>query len=219
MAYADVLSSEMQSQIEGGLRGAFSPRGYELMQSGAVAGKLAAARTPPRCISGPCLRDVGKALGVRLVLVGGVSGEGTTFDLSLTVLETREGKTVAQGADRCDVCTFTEVQSTMQKLAERVAEQLATTAPPQAPEVVAAEAAAGPEPERARPEIWKGWKWVGLGVGVVGLGVGLALLSMDNECADDACQEKYATGTAGISFAIIGSAALGGSGLLWLFGY
>ena len=59
---------------------------------------------------GPCLTRVGEALEVDRVLVGEISGEGTSYDIMLTLLEIGGGTPLAQVSDRCDVCNFTEVE-------------------------------------------------------------------------------------------------------------
>jgi len=60
------------------------------------------------CTVGPCLSRVGKAIGVDLVITGGVVAHGTSYEVVLTLLEVHGGTVVAQVVRRCDVCTFSE---------------------------------------------------------------------------------------------------------------
>ncbi|MEK6606376.1 MAG: hypothetical protein AABZ30_01835 [Myxococcota bacterium] len=217
LAFNEILAPEMRKSLVSELAEALGAHGYELQGPRATAARLRDARLPPRCVIGPCLAKVGKILGTRLVLVGAVEGEGTTFDLSVTVLETREGRAVAQAAERCDVCTFAEVQSAMRRLAQKLAGELAAAMPPVSPR--ASEAEAGGAATTSSGPIWPGWKWIALGAGVVAVGVGGYVFSLDGDCATTACDERYTTGGAGMVLLGAGSAALGGAGLMLLFGY
>lgn len=236
----EALSAEMQQELEFSLRAAFAIRGYELQSVARVRAQLAGARVPPGCVTGPCLRDVGRALGVRWALVGGISGEGTTFDLSLTVLDIEKGMPVAQGTDRCDVCMVSELKETLRRLAERIAGELTSVSvpaviqpvpPPRASPLLADTLrepgpieAVSPQPAVPETDVahaqrsWSGWKWVALALGVAGVSTGLILLALDGDCANSACEDEYNTGAAGMGFTVGGSAAISVGALVILFG-
>jgi hypothetical protein len=96
--------SRLESNLEEGLRGV----GFSIVPTTEVRGRLAKHNAVAGCTFGPCLRGVGKALGVELVLVVRIVADGPSFSFVLTLLDTHTGAPVAQVSDACAVCTFDE---------------------------------------------------------------------------------------------------------------
>jgi hypothetical protein len=84
---------------------------FTVVRGEAVKEKLIKHNVVAGCSFGPCLRAVGQALGVELVLVARVVAEGPSFSIVLTLVETENGTPVAQVSDSCAVCTFDEAIS------------------------------------------------------------------------------------------------------------
>jgi hypothetical protein len=96
-----------QLNLEESLRGA----GFTVLPQATVRNLLLKSDATAGCSFGPCLRAVGKALGVELALVVRISADGPSFTFVLTLVDTRSGAPVAQVSDTCAVCTFDEASS------------------------------------------------------------------------------------------------------------
>ncbi len=72
------------------------------------------------CTIGPCLRELGKQVGLERVLTGGVVAQGTSYDLVLSLIETAQGTLLRQVTARCDVCTFQELESRIQRAVDEL---------------------------------------------------------------------------------------------------
>lgn len=94
----------LQGNLEDGLRGV----GFTIVPHETVAERLAQANAAAGCAFGPCLRAVGLALGVQLVLVVRIVADGPSFSFVLTLVDTQSGTPRAQVTDACAVCTFDE---------------------------------------------------------------------------------------------------------------
>lgn len=99
------LGQQIQDQVHQSLS---ETGGYRVVTEAAAKERLAAEGSPAGCIIGPCLAGVGQTLRADRVLVGGISGQGTSYDVTLTLLETGGGMVLAQVSERCDVCNFME---------------------------------------------------------------------------------------------------------------
>ena len=93
--------------LEDSLRGA----GFTVLPQVTVKNLLLKSDATAGCSFGPCLRSVGKALGVELALVVRISADGPSFTFVLTLVDTNSGAPVAQVSDTCAVCTFDEASS------------------------------------------------------------------------------------------------------------
>jgi len=93
--------------LEESLRGA----GFTVLPQTTVKNLLLKSDATAGCSFGPCLRSVGKALGVELALVVRISADGPSFTFVLTLVDTLSGAPVAQVSDTCAVCTFDEASS------------------------------------------------------------------------------------------------------------
>jgi hypothetical protein len=96
-----------QQNLEESLRGA----GFTVLPQATVRNLLLKSDATAGCSFGPCLRGVGKALGVELALVVRISADGPSFTFVLTLVDTMSGAPVAQVSDTCAVCTFDEASS------------------------------------------------------------------------------------------------------------
>lgn len=110
------LVEDIRAKIKGGLTEA----GYVVMSQDLARAKVDEQGIPPGCSVGPCLERVGRALNVQRVVSGGVSAQGTSFDIVLTMLETGGGTPLAQVAERCDVCNFNEVEDAVATATKRL---------------------------------------------------------------------------------------------------
>jgi hypothetical protein len=96
-----------EQNLEESLRGA----GFTVLPQATVRNLLVTSNATAGCSFGPCLRAVGKALGVELALVVRISADGPSFTFVLTLVDTSSGAPVAQVSDTCAVCTFDEASS------------------------------------------------------------------------------------------------------------
>jgi hypothetical protein len=114
LAILDLRFSEMPpalaDQIRERLRQGLAEQGYAVIEDSTVGQKLKELGAPPGCHVGPCLARVGKLLRVERVVVGGIAGQGSSYDLTVTLLESGGGGVLAQVNRRCDVCNFKEVE-------------------------------------------------------------------------------------------------------------
>lgn len=88
-----------------------------------VTARFQLRESPPGCTAGPCLARVGRTLQVELALVGALGSIGSSYELTLTMLETGGGTVVAQVSQRCDVCNFREVEIAAGRCAEKLHRQ------------------------------------------------------------------------------------------------
>ncbi len=96
-----------QENLEESLRGS----GFTVLPQATVKSLLLSSDATAGCAFGPCLRAVGKVLGVELALVVRISADGPSYSFVLTLVDTRTGAPVAQVSDTCAVCTFDEASS------------------------------------------------------------------------------------------------------------
>lgn len=113
----------LTKQIRQRARSVLEENDYKVKRQDGIRARLRSAGLPPGCSMGPCLSRVGQALEVDQVLVGELSGEGTSYDIILTLLETGGGTPLAQVSDRCDVCNFTEVEFAVARAFKKLLEQ------------------------------------------------------------------------------------------------
>jgi hypothetical protein len=113
------LSKQIRQQIQKTL----GEDGYDVMPQQAVVRMLRGAGIPPGCTLGPCLNRVHETLKVKRVLYGGILSQGTSYDITLTLLETGGGSVLSQVNDRCNVCTFMEVQEKVAEAARQLHKQ------------------------------------------------------------------------------------------------
>jgi len=113
----------MGDQIRGRVQDTLAKGGYAVTTEEQAQARLKRAAIPPGCTVGPCLQRIGRVLDVQRALVGGISGQGTSYDITLTMLETGGGTVLAQVNQRCDVCNFKEVEDAAAVATERLHKQ------------------------------------------------------------------------------------------------
>jgi hypothetical protein len=112
----------LAEQLRQKLRHAFNLEGYKVLDEAGVRRQLRDV-VPPGCMVGPCLARVARALQVERALVGGVRGQGSSYDYTLTLLETGGGSLLAQVNARCDVCSFKELEDSIGRAASQLHKQ------------------------------------------------------------------------------------------------
>jgi len=113
----------VSDQIRARVHTTLSDGGYSVTTERQAEAGLKHASIPPGCTVGPCLQRIGQTLDVERAVVGGVSGQGTSYDITLTMLETGGGTVLAQVNQRCDVCNFKEVENAAAVATERLHKQ------------------------------------------------------------------------------------------------
>lgn len=67
----------------------------------ALANRLALQQKSGNCTSDECLADMGKALGTKLMVYGSISKVGSTFSISLRLLDTDNKEAIRRVNERC----------------------------------------------------------------------------------------------------------------------
>jgi len=105
---SSVAAAKFEEAIERGL----VDNGFQVAPRSRLTEVLSQSSYVPGCFFGPCLQQVFRNTELRLVLVGRVSSIGPRYDVVLTLLDTRLGRTTSQVVDRCEVCTLEEAITT-----------------------------------------------------------------------------------------------------------
>lgn len=104
----EATAPALQTLVRKRLHRALAASGYEVVTEGPG---LPLQTLSKRCKVGPCLSRIGQRANAPLAFIGGIVGQGASYDITLTLLETSSGTVVAQVSDRCNVCTFDEAAS------------------------------------------------------------------------------------------------------------
>lgn len=124
LALLDLRFSDAAAALRRGvreqLRQTFRQLGYRVRSGRQVHDKLSEASVAPGCTTGPCLAEVGRALGVAYAITGGVAGHGSSYDITFTLLDAAGGGVLAQVNGRCDVCTFKDVSKRVRAMARKL---------------------------------------------------------------------------------------------------
>jgi hypothetical protein len=211
VTFWQTIAPETRERLWTQLREGLAESGHELYAEAEVRQKLMAAGVPAGCVVGPCLRAVGTVLGVKYVLVGRVDGVESSFDITVTVLETDKGVPVAQATKRCEVCSMMDVEASVRRGSIELGAALRAYASP--PPLPPPRARPVPKP---KPNVWRwrGWKWVALGVGVAAVGAGTYLANADPSCVNEDCSTRHTAGMASVGTGVV---LIGGAGYLFLF--
>jgi hypothetical protein len=224
------LNGDMRSKFVGVLAQSLRQAGYDVLEQDSAQSKLMAAGVPPGCVTGPCLTDVGRVLGVQRVVVGGIGAAGSNYDITLTMLETQRGDRVAQSIEKCEICTIDEGLKTMGRAAGTVAQaripettQAVEPPPPPRKDIVQPP----PPPPPAAPE--RSWydrpavRWTTVAVSAAAIGAGIYMLTLDGNCVDGGsptgrppCHDLYKD-NAGPGWALVGAGVAFGAGAVYLF--
>ena len=60
------------------------------------------------CIVGPCIIETKRYTGAELVLLGSLTGAGTSFGYVVTLVRTDTGRILQQRTEHCEICTVNE---------------------------------------------------------------------------------------------------------------
>jgi hypothetical protein len=115
------LAPAVIEPVRQGVRDALISLGCRVVDEAATRHLL--REVPPGCSVGPCLARVGRVVKVDRVLVGAVASQGSSYELTFTLLETGGGTVLAQVNRRCDVCNFHEVEVAAGRAAETLQRQ------------------------------------------------------------------------------------------------
>lgn len=153
--------------------------GRVVERSAEVKKKLADSEYVTGCTFGPCLKEVERATKLSRVLVARIQGEGQTYSVVVSLVDTSTGYLVAQVAQSCPVCTVDEAISTATlAVVELVNARDPETEAPAARTVHVDRPA--PAGEGAARRVRR-TGWVLLAVGVAGAAAGAWLWSEDHE--------------------------------------
>jgi len=103
-----VVRDRFAEAIEEGLAGSadFVPATRARMRE-----MLANSSWSAGCTFGPCLAEVRAQTGAAYVVTAGVSGSGQSYRMTISLIETGEGKLVGQVTETCPACTVEDVAS------------------------------------------------------------------------------------------------------------
>jgi hypothetical protein len=121
------------------------------------------------CVVGECLAEVRTQTGVSVVLLGALTGSGTTFGYVITLVRTDTGRVLAQEAGRCDVCTESEATGRALVAAVKVVGAIPAVLPDEAAAQGAAVEVAAGEASRKLAAERRGVRRVGWTLTVLGL--------------------------------------------------
>jgi hypothetical protein len=128
IAILELRSKEMPpvllETVQARLNEALKAEGYKIVSEEEVAKKMREINVPPGCTLGPCLSRIGRALFAERALFGGISSQGSSYDLVLTMMETGGGSVLAQVTGRCEVCNYKEVEDLVLKGAQDLHRQM-----------------------------------------------------------------------------------------------
>jgi hypothetical protein len=176
----DGVSQAAGEKFEQSVEETLAGVGFRVVRSQTVRERLAGTNYISGCTFGPCMKEVLSRTGLRRVLVARIRGEGQSYSVIVSLVETRSGHLLSQVAQSCPVCTVEEAISTS-TLA--VVELL--TGRPARGEGAAAIAAAGAREQagaaakldrRRRHARMTGWIFVAGGAVAAGIGGGLVAL-------------------------------------------
>jgi hypothetical protein len=105
---SDTVALQFEQEIVSALEGV----GFEVTNRADLLAALANSDFIDGCSFGPCLRAVHEATGLELVLTARIQGEGSSFSVIVSLIDTRTGFHTSQDAQKCAVCTLDEAIST-----------------------------------------------------------------------------------------------------------
>ena len=105
---SDTTGDKFETSIEQALAAVNVP----VVRSKVVRDKLAGGDFVHGCAFGPCLREVGRATGLKRVLAARIEGAGQSYSVVISLVETGEGRLLSQVAQSCPVCTVDEAIAT-----------------------------------------------------------------------------------------------------------
>lgn len=147
------IAPEMKGRFYGALTEVLEGAGHPVVAPRRAQAELSQANSMLGCTMGPCLTQVGRTLGVRRVVVLTLTQVGSTYDITLSLVETERGAPLLQASRRCDVCTVDDGIGALRRAAvDLVAKEAASDRAPAVPPAKSSlSAAAGAGPSSALP--------------------------------------------------------------------
>ena len=105
---SDTVALQFEQEIVSVLEGV----GFEVTNRADLLAALGDSEFIDGCGFGPCLRTVYESTGLPLVLTARIQGEGSSFSVIVSLVDTRTGFHTSQDAQKCAVCTLDEAIST-----------------------------------------------------------------------------------------------------------
>jgi hypothetical protein len=106
------VSETAGDTFEQGMERALSAVEVPVVRSNRVREQMGGSDFVRGCTFGPCLREVGRATGLKRLLVARIEGAGKSYSVVVSLLETEEGRLLSQVAQSCPVCTVDEAIAT-----------------------------------------------------------------------------------------------------------
>lgn len=106
------VSETAGDTFEQGIERALAAVEVPVVRSKMVREKLGTSDFVRGCTFGPCLREVGRATGLKRLLIARIEGAGKSYSVVVSLVETDEGRLVSQVAQSCPVCTVDEAIAT-----------------------------------------------------------------------------------------------------------
>ena len=102
------IAPEMKGRFYAALTEVLEGAGHPVVAPRRAQAELSQANSLLGCTMGPCLTQIGRTLGVKRVVVLTLGQVGSTYDVTLSLVETERGAPLLQASRRCDICTVEE---------------------------------------------------------------------------------------------------------------
>ena len=106
------VSETTGDTFEQGMERALAAAEVPVVRSRVVREKMAGSNFVRGCTFGPCVREVGRATGLKRLLAARIEGAGKSYSVVVSLIETEEGRLLSQVAQSCPVCTVDEAIAT-----------------------------------------------------------------------------------------------------------
>lgn len=103
----------LRTLVEETFLSTLTERGYDLIPTATLLAQLHQANVPLDCSIGPCLTALNRVRPIDLVVLPALASLGSSYDVTLTVIEAGQGTVIHQTLKRCDVCNFSDVRQTV----------------------------------------------------------------------------------------------------------
>ena len=104
------LPPALKEQARRQVSDALQQAGHQVIPEEKMARQMKEIGLAPGCLAGPCLTKIGRTLEANRALTVGISAQGSSYDLTLSLMETGGGSILAQINQRCEVCNYKEVE-------------------------------------------------------------------------------------------------------------
>jgi hypothetical protein len=191
------LSPDVRAQFETLIEERLARAGYAVVSHDTTQEEITRRELPESCAFGPCVEQIGLALGVERFLDARIGADGKTYSFVLSLVEARRGSSISQVVGTCSVCTVAEALAKVGAGIESLEGRAVAGGAPGG--ALSAGELRHVAPRRAS----KTWPAILLGIGLAATGTGVALVSQTTH--DDAGFVTIGSG---------GTVAL--TGLAWL---